>query len=107
MPAKKAAEEAAEEAAVVTANFSVTEKAEKKLSPWDTNETIMVPLGGKDEENFIIVSVNGRRFQIQRGVQVEVPKPVAEVYRNSIAMQYTAREYDNQAAQKADKLTDM
>ena len=31
----------------------------------------------------LFVSVNGRNFQIQRGVEVEVPACVAEVIRNS------------------------
>ena len=40
----------------------------------------------KDNKNYngdVFVSVNGRTFQIQRGVEVEVPECVAEVLRNS------------------------
>ena len=42
----------------------------------------------KDNKNYngdVGVAVNGRPFQIQRGVEVEVPECVAEVLRNSEA----------------------
>lgn len=35
------------------------------------------------EENEVFVGVNGYRYQIQRGVEVEVPRFVAEVLANS------------------------
>lgn len=40
----------------------------------------------KDNKNYngdVFVAVNGRTFQVQRGVDVEVPECVAEVLRNS------------------------
>jgi hypothetical protein len=40
----------------------------------------------KDNRSYnddVVVGVNGRMFQIQRGVEVEVPECVAEVLRNS------------------------
>ena len=42
----------------------------------------------KDNKNYngdVFVGVNGRTFQIQRGVEVEVPECVAEVLRHSEA----------------------
>ena len=41
--------------------------------------TVMLPRGRKQEENFVIVSVNGRSWKIMRGVEVRVPECVAEV----------------------------
>ena len=101
MPAKKTE--------IVEAVLNTAEKAEPveetaepaKVSVWDEKETVVIPLGGSDEENFIIVSVNGKRFQIQRGIPVEVPKPVAEVIRNANSMHYQARIYENSKADKA------
>ena len=40
---------------------------------------ILLPRGRKNEENFVIVSVNGRSWKIMRGVEVSVPEYVAEV----------------------------
>ena len=40
----------------------------------------------KDSKNYtsdVFVAVNGRTYQIKRGVEVEVPEYVAEVLRNS------------------------
>ena len=40
---------------------------------------ILLPRGRKNEENFVIVSVNGRNYKIMKGVEVEVPEAVAQV----------------------------
>lgn len=102
MPAKKTE---IDEAVLNTAEKAepVEETAEPvKVSVWDEKETVVIPLGSSsDEENFIIVSVNGKRFQIQRGIPVKVPKPVAEVIRNANSMHYQARIYENSKADKA------
>lgn len=58
-----------------------------------TMRKIMLPRGRKNEENFVIVSVNGRSFKIMKGVEVEVPDFVAEVLENSRMMADTARRY--------------
>ena len=44
---------------------------------------ILLPRGRKNEENFVIVSVNGRSWKIMRGVEVEVPLCAAEVLENA------------------------
>lgn len=54
---------------------------------------VMLPRGRKNEENFVIVSVNGRSFKIMKGVEVEVPGYVAEVLENGRAMADEARRY--------------
>ena len=55
--------------------------------------SVTIPRGRKQEENFVIVSVNGRSFKIMKGVQVEVPDYVAEVLENSRMMAEAARRY--------------
>ena len=52
----------------------------------DKMTTIMLPRGRKNEENFVIVSVNGRSFQIMKGVEVQVPDYIAEVLSNNRRM---------------------
>ena len=54
---------------------------------------ILLPRGRKNEENFVIVSVNGRSWKIMKGVEVEVPECVAEVLENGRMMADTARRY--------------
>ena len=54
---------------------------------------VFLPRGRKNEENFVIVSVNGRSFKIMKGVEVEVPDYIAEVLENSRMMADAARQY--------------
>ena len=59
---------------------------------------ILLPRGRKNEENFVIVSVNGRSWKIMRGVEVEVPLCAAEVLENAPMMESTARSYVDRMA---------
>ena len=59
---------------------------------------ILLPRGRKNEENFVIVSVNGRSWKIMRGVEVSVPEYVAEVLENGRMMEETARRYVDERA---------
>ena len=59
---------------------------------------ILLPRGRKNEENFVIVSVNGRSWKIMRGVEVSVPDYVAEVLENGRMMAEAARRYMDERA---------
>lgn len=45
--------------------------------------SIKLPRAEKGDDPFVVVSVNGKTYQIQRGIDVEVPYEVAEVIYNS------------------------
>ena len=59
---------------------------------------VYLPRGRKNEENFVIVSVNGRSYKIMKGVEVEVPAYVAEVLENAAMMAEAARRYVDERA---------
>ena len=59
---------------------------------------VYLPRGRKNEENFVIVSVNGRSYKIMKGVEVQVPDYVAEVLENAQMMADTARRYVDRMA---------
>ena len=59
---------------------------------------VLLPRGRKQEENFVIVSVNGRSWKIMRGVEVSVPDYVAEVLENGRMMAEAARRYVDERA---------
>ncbi|MBO4854048.1 MAG: hypothetical protein J5482_02735 [Oscillospiraceae bacterium] len=59
---------------------------------------VFIPRGRKNEENFVIVSVNGNSWKIMKGVDVEVPAYVAEVLENGRMMERTARSYVDKMA---------
>lgn len=52
----------------------------------------------KGAESDVFVSVNERTWLIKRGAEVEVPECVAEVIRNSEAMQEEAMSFEEEAA---------
>ena len=70
----------------------------KKQDKADNMVTLVIPRGRKQEENFVIVSVNGRSWKIMKGAQVEVPDYVNEVLVNSRVMADEARRYVDKMA---------
>lgn len=80
-----------------------TEKAEKK-SKTKANAvkkvTIRLPLS-KNEKDDVFVAVNGKRYQIKRGVAVEVPWNVAKVLERREKMLEVAIAYEAEASAKA------
>ncbi len=70
----------------------------KKQDMTEQMVSVTIPRGRKQEENFVIVSVNGRSFKIMKGVQVEVPDFVREVLVNSRMMADEARRYVDRMA---------
>lgn len=63
------------------------------VDPWKEMVKIKLPKAPKGEENFKIVSLNGRTYKIQKGVEVEVPKLIAEIIEANYAEQDKADEY--------------
>lgn len=55
--------------------------------------TILLPKARKEEENFLLVSVNGKSWKVMKGVAVRVPYYVAEVIENAQMMEQTAERY--------------
>jgi len=53
-------------------------------SAQETRVEIFIPKGNANDEPNLFVGVNGKTWQIQRGVEVEVPDYVAEVLKNSM-----------------------
>ena len=61
-------------------------------------KTVLIPKGRKNEENFVLVSVNGRNFKIMKGVEVQAPEFVAQVLENARMMEDDARSYVDRMA---------
>lgn len=54
---------------------------------------VCIPRGRKQEENFVIVSVNGKNWKIMKGATVMVPDYVAQVLEHSRMMADEARRF--------------
>ena len=61
---------------------------------------IKLPLTRSESED-VYVGLNGKTYLIKRGVEVEVPKGVAEILQHKEEMLSLAMEFEAQAAEKA------
>ena len=78
--------------AVKTTEAAVQEKDTVQAEPVQEKDTEVIRLF-KDSQRYkapVFVGVNGEAYLIQRGVDVEVPKAVAEVLRHSEEMDNAA-----------------
>ncbi len=65
--------------------------------------TIKLPIT-RTEKDDVYVNVNGKRYQIKRGIAVDVPWNVAKVIERSEKMTSIAIEYENKAAEQLNEL---
>ncbi len=84
-----------------------TENAEKKSKTKAKADaikkvTVRLPLS-KNEKDDVFVAVNGKRYQIKRGVAVEVPWNVAKVLERKEKMLEIAMAYEAEASAKANE----
>lgn len=63
-------------------------------------ETVKIKLPLMRGQGDVHVGVNGRFWQIQRGVSVDVPKPVYEVLQHQEEMELVAQAYEEELAKK-------
>lgn len=62
------------------ASKKITEELENK----DNRVTVfLAPAANEDEDNFVLLSVNGVMLKVQRGVPVQIPKAYKEVLDNA------------------------
>lgn len=61
-------------------------------------EKIKIPLVRGDKEDSVYVSINDRKWQVKKGVEVEVPACVAEVLRHEEEALLFNMEYDKEVA---------
>lgn len=74
---------------------NTTTTTEKKVK-------IKLPLTRVESED-VYVALNGKSYQIKRGVEVEVPKGVAEILQHKEEMLAVAMEYEAQARENANQ----
>ena len=75
----------------------------KKKSLFDGEEKIKIKLPlTRTEKEDVWVAVNGKAMQIKRGVEVEVPKCIAEVLQHKEEMLMQAIEFESNAMGKAE-----
>lgn len=69
-------------------------QAEQPVDAWDDYVDIVVPRKGKGEDPQFYVCVNDRRYMIPaNGKMQKLPRPVAEILKESIEAEYEADDY--------------
>lgn len=77
--------------------------AKKRRAYFEGMPTVKVKLPiSRNEKEDVFVAVNGKTFQIKRGVEVEIPECVYEVLQHKEEMLIKAMEYEAQAVGKAE-----
>lgn len=82
------------------AETKTTKPTKSKLFPNEPTVVINIPVT-RFEKDDVWVAVNGKSMQIKRGVDVEVPKCIAEALEHSQNMLVEAMEYEANAMGKA------
>lgn len=80
-------------AEIMNEEVKTIKKASKPTDVWKDMVKIKLPRATRDEENFIRVAVNGRAYKVMKGIEVEVPKPIAEEIENSFKYRDKAEDY--------------
>lgn len=98
----KAMIQKAKEEALAEYQAQPAEKTKEKKTDRETEERVTIELF-KDNDKYrddLVVGVNGKYYQIQRGIPVSVPKSVAEVIANSKAQDSAAADYSKAKEQE-------
>ena len=78
--------------AVKEKNEEFIENAAPKRAEEDRVDLTIPPVKSIDEENYLFVGLNGKSYQIKKGVTINMPRAVAEIIVNSIEAENEAIE---------------
>ena len=65
----------------------------KTVDIWKETRTVFLPPAQSNEEKMQFVCVNGKRYQVPKGVEVDVPLPVYEALREAQRANNAAIDY--------------
>lgn len=80
-----------------------TEPKEMPIDPMKEKERLFIPIVSGEPDS-VWIALNGRSWNIPRGVEVEIPKPVADVWRSKEKAERKAREVMMEEMAKAGKI---
>lgn len=69
--------------------------------PMRITETVILPRATGKEEDTLFVALNGKGYTIKRGVPVQVPRPIAEIIRESERQKDKQAAFEEEMAQRA------
>lgn len=72
---------------------NVQQESTVKKNAWDEKRSIFLPRAQAGQQKFVMVGVNGRRYQVPRGKHVEVPLPLYERLEIMLEAEVKAQEF--------------
>lgn len=84
---------------------SKEEQKEETMQKQPKMVTIKLFKDNKDYKDDVFVGVNGKGYQIKRGMEIEVPEAVAEVLRNSAEQEKRAIDFAESMQKEYEKKT--
>lgn len=79
---------------------TVIETEQKPSNPMEELIPVTLPRATGNEQNFELVSLNGKTWQIMKGVTVQIPLPVYEVLMESIRQENKLHAWNDEHQQK-------
>lgn len=79
---------------------TVIDTMKKPYNPMEEMIPVTLPRATGNEQNFELVSLNGKTWQIMRGVTVKVPLPVYEVLMESIRQENKLHAWNDEQQRK-------
>lgn len=73
-------------------------KIETAYNPWKHMVVVFLPKASDGDQNYVRVGINGKMYQVPRGRQVRVPKPVYDVLSRSEHAQKISEMYSKERA---------
>lgn len=68
-------------------------KEETALNPMKRMRTVFLPSEGAKGGNSLFVGLNGKGYNIMRGMPVQVPEPVAQIVQEKVRLENKGRAY--------------
>ena len=78
--------------------MAAEKKTETAYNPWEHMVTVFLPKAADGDQNFARVGINGKMYQVPRGKQVRVAKPVYDILSRSEHAQKISEIYSEERA---------
>ena len=79
----------------------VYEAERRPEDPMKEFVTVVLPRATGKEEDFVFVGLNGKGYTIKRGIPVNVPRPVAEILRESERQKNRQIDFEEEQTERA------
>ena len=86
--------------AATKAKEETVEKKDIPVDPMKQYVSVYLPRASKSEQNFVFVSLNGKGYDIMKGQQVRVPRPVADILAESNRMTDRQMQYQDEVSKR-------